>query len=127
MSHKCRQILEAALVKTGKITSPLTTANGKAQQRYWLNHTEALRVPNKFEAPLLAMIRSIADYADDHATRYGDDIGQDYYTGGECLLGMLRGWNGLLNCEHGRLDGGVLSSAICDLAEACGLGREFNP
>jgi hypothetical protein len=126
MSHKCRQILEASLLKTGKITKPLTTADGKAQRRYWLNHTEALRAPNKFEAPLLTMIRSIADYADDHATRYGDNVGNDHYTGGECIIGMLRAWNGLLSCELGRLDGGVLSGAIGDLAEACGLDRDLN-
>jgi hypothetical protein len=112
-------------LKTGKITKPLTTADGKAQQRYWLNHTEALKNPNKFEVPLLAILRGLADYADTHESKYGDSIGKDYCTG-EQWLDALRGVKGFLNCELNRLDGGILDGAIRELATVAGLDPDLN-
>lgn len=124
MSHKCRQALEAAL-STQKYKPDTSTAMGKAQARYWLNHTEAVKKPTKFEAPLLAILRGLADYADTHETKYGAPIRNDHYTG-EQWLDALRGVKGFLTCELNRLDGGTLDGAIRELASAAGLDPDLN-
>lgn len=125
MSYRCSQVLEAAIFKTGKITSRLNSASGKAQQRYWVEHLKGATKPEKFEVSVLAMIRGLADYADAHETRYGDSISNDYYIGGE-WRDMMKGWLALLNGEHGRLDGGVLDNAARELAVAAGFDRDLN-
>jgi hypothetical protein len=96
----------------------------QAGENTWgARHAQAFVNPQRRESGIVAMIRSLATYADNHESAYGSPIGQDYVLGA-AWLDMLKGWRQLLNGELGRLDGGTLDSLAYDLAEAVGFKRE---
>ncbi|NIR58238.1 MAG: hypothetical protein GWO02_01295 [Gammaproteobacteria bacterium] len=103
-------------------------ANAKiANGEHWAKrHRAAVEAPRGIEAPILAMARALADYADqypdalDGAPRLGDDgvIGDDYWSG------IARRVILLLNGPTGRLDAAAVDSAIRALATDCGVEME---
>lgn len=81
--------------------------------------------PNEsFERALVAMIQAAALYADAHAERYGDAIGNDGVLGAH-LAEVLSGIRGLLNGEAGRLDCGTLDAMVLAIVRTAGLNEEM--
>lgn len=76
-----------------------------------LRHNAAIRNPEGLERGLMRILRGWEDYADQHRTHFGSLIGEDGFLGPqwEAIGDALRS---LLNGSLGRLDGGVLDSAI---------------
>jgi hypothetical protein len=74
-------------------------------------HMAAIRCPLVNEAPILGMLRMLADYADAHCRRYEAPIAHDGMLGA-AWLDMLRGARVLLNGELGRLDAGTLDATV---------------
>jgi hypothetical protein len=101
-----------------------TSAKGNAYD-YRARHMLAWRQPRGTERSIVAMLRSLALYVDDYSQRFeGSKVGADYVLG-EAWADMLRGFRALLNGELGRLDGGALDAACCDLWAYAGFKEEL--
>lgn len=88
-------------------------------------HLNAVLIPSeRFEAPLLGLIKSLADYAQAHVNQYGTPVGNDGVLG-EGWESALRGFRALLNGDAGRLDCGTLDRAACELYAAAGFEGEL--
>jgi hypothetical protein len=79
-----------------------------------------------FEIGIVFGLKALVGYADAYDQTYGSDstLGLDGVLG-EGWLDMARGWRALLNGELGRLDGGALDSALCDLVKWAGFEEEL--
>jgi hypothetical protein len=92
---------------------------------YISRHDYAWHSPfDGFESALVLGIRSLAAYAAAHEARYDSKIAEDGVLGKEWEA-ALRGFRGLLNGELGRLDGGFLDGAICNLYREAGFEGEL--
>lgn len=86
-------------------------------------HKAAILAPVGFERAIVGGLRAWIDYAAEHAARYGSGIGEDYILGpfwedwGRCLLGLLDG-------ETGRLDCGTLDAIIRESLMSQGFEEE---
>ena len=90
-------------------------------------HYEALERPgNQYEHFFKKSLRSLELYIIAYKEQYPEsNLADDSYSG-ECWLEMARGIRGLLNCERGRLDGGLLDTAILELAKEAGFTNELD-
>lgn len=104
------------------VLSPLREQRARTPNAdYIRRHESAFHTPRPgFEAALACGLVALRDYACAHEERYGSTLGQDGVLG-EAWLDALRGFRALLNGELGRLDGGFLDGAICNLYQAAGF------
>jgi hypothetical protein len=77
-----------------------------------------------FEGALVFGIRSLAAYAAAHEVRYSSKLADDGVLG-PAWADALRGFRALLNGELGRLDGGFLDGALCNLYREAGFEGEL--
>jgi hypothetical protein len=92
---------------------------------YINRHDKAWHSPSEgFESALVMGIRSLAAYAAAHEARYDSKLADDGVLGASWEE-ALRGFRGLLNGELGRLDGGFLDGAICNLYREAGFEGEL--
>lgn len=103
-------ILQEALTRAAKM--PNTGG-------WFERHLNAWHTPKKTEAPIVAFIKAIAQYADAHRERFETGIGDDGFLG-PLWLEMIRSTRGLLNGDCGRLDCGTLDHMLCEMARAEG-------
>jgi hypothetical protein len=87
-------------------------------------HAAAWEAPQGFERPVVQIVRSLAEYAAEHAARYESPIGEDGVMG-DCWADIARGAIRLLNGETGNLDCGSVESGIRALAKAVGFEDEL--
>lgn len=88
-------------------------------------HEHAFHTPREgFEAALSCGIVALRDYACAHELAYGAPLASDPVMGG-AWLEALRGFRQLLTGERGRLQGGFLDGACCNLYEAAGFEGEL--
>lgn len=106
-----RGILDAANVRAHQFDN----GTGWTQR-----HMAAWTAPKGTEAPIVSLIRSLADYADAHQSRFESSIGDDGFLGPEWLQ-ILKSTRALLNGDCGRLDCGTLDHMLCEMAIAAGL------
>lgn len=85
-------------------------------------HQSAVATPDRTERPIVALLASWAEYADQHRAAYDTGIGSDGVLG-PAWADLGANIRRLLNGSLGRLDGGTLDSFICNTLEAEG----FNP
>ena len=104
-----------------RLTSPVFPAGNLGD--WQTRHRAALRHPRGAEAPILGMLTSWLQYADQHREAYESGIGDDYYLGpqwasiGRSLLSVLNG-------DTGRLDCGTLNALIRDVLVTEGFTHE---
>jgi hypothetical protein len=92
---------------------------------YISRHDRAFHAPKAgFESAIASSLVALRDYAVAHECTYGSPLAQDGVLG-DAWLDMLRGLRALLNGELGRLDGGFLDGAICNLHRAAGFTGEL--
>lgn len=92
---------------------------------YISKHEHAFHTPRPgFEAAIACGIVALRDYACAHEQRFGSPLADDGVLGDEWLQ-ALRAFRGLLNGELGRLDGGFLDGALCNLHQAAGFEGEL--
>lgn len=87
------------------------------QQPQWHRdaHKDALQNPRPgFERAFVRMLRGWIEYAEAHAIRYEDGIGNDYVMGDEWTT-IGNSLRALLGGEVGRLDCGTISSIIVQI------------
>lgn len=90
-------------------------------------HATALHTPRLgFESALSGFVVALKDYAVAHEQRYESKLADDGVLGDD-WQGILRRVRGLLNGELGRLDGGFLDGALCNLYAAAGFDPEERP
>jgi hypothetical protein len=109
------QVIDLAFVRSLRAADP----------GYRARHYQATGLPMGFEGPIIRMLRALADYVDAYRTEW-----PDLRLGNDCVLGeawaeMLRGFRDLLNGNLGRLDGGALDAAVCDLWAFAGFTEEL--
>jgi len=106
-SHTKRYSLLSAKFPTGNM-------NGWQER-----HTLAVRAPAGPEVPIVGLLDAWCQYANHHAARYDQGIGEDYVLGPEwATIGLSI--RTLLNGECGRLDGGMIDGFILDTLKAEG-------
>lgn len=110
-SNHCQLTLDRAL-----------KANPQTLNNHWgERHNAALVTPQGPEVGILLMLRGAALTCDAHHSAHGESVGVSCYYTAECIGHILHGLTQLLSTELGRLDGGTLSHAIIELANAAGL------
>ncbi len=87
-------------------------------------HRAAVINPGVKERPILTLLYAAADYIDGFQAMNDNPIAEDYLAS-EYLEPMLSAITNLLSYEHGRLDGGKLSEAVCYL-RTC-IDTDANP
>lgn len=83
-----------------------------------------LATSGPFDSALGELLRGLAQYADDHESRYGSPLGQDYVLGAAWET-ALRSAVALLNGETGRLDCGDVDGIARALHRAAGFEGEL--
>jgi hypothetical protein len=92
---------------------------------YIRRHELAFMAPTKpFEQAIVQMLLGLKHYASDHENAYGSKLADDGVIG-EAWLDALRGLRAMLNGQLGRLDGGFLDAAICNLYREAGFDGEL--
>ncbi len=109
MTMTARNVINRMLLKTEK--------KSFQGNKWGAGHVAAWRKPIGFEVPVVRLIEAIAMYADSHAARYDDPIGDDYVIGAS-WLDMISAVIGLLNGETGRLDCACLNGLLRDIAKS---------
>lgn len=83
-------------------------------------HNEACGDPRGIELGLIGLVAALERYADEYHKSVGIKVGDDGYAD-TLFLDIVRGINGLLSCETGRLDCGKISYYLTDLALRNGI------
>lgn len=85
-----------------------------------IRHNLALRNPIGSEILFVVTLNGAREYARAYLRRYETDIGEDAIIG-DYFRDLLRALHNLLDGDCGRLDAGLISREINDLAKQCGI------
>lgn len=79
--------------------------------------------PILHEQAMIAMLKGWQLYANSHAVRFGEPIGNDHFLGPQWLK-IGKSLRALLNGETGRLDCGTVDGFILDTLKEHGFGED---
>lgn len=113
------QVIDQAFSRALKAAPAYATRNHYAAVAADITSPNFMR-----ERSLVAMLRALGDYAEQHQHRFGAPLARDSFLGEQWLV-MLRGFLALLNGDLGRLDGGALYAAAMDVYTWAGFEGEL--